>query len=89
MIDIHRHLVLFLQLIELPILEDHISTVGHLPGTVEAISKHRTIESIIQLNQRIIDDLLVLIRTIGVDLGMIGDLVVPIGTIQNVIVLEL
>jgi len=85
MIDIHRHLALVLQLIKLPIPED----MGVIPGTVEAISKHRIIESFNQSNLRIIDDLSVLIRTIGEDLEMIGDHVIPIGTIQNMIELEL
>jgi len=85
MIDIHRYLALVLQLIELPIPED----MGHIPGTVEAISKHPTIEPLIQLNLRTIDDLLVVIRTIGLDLGLIGDHEIPIGTIQNMIELEL
>ena len=85
MIDIHRHLALVLQLIKLPIPED----MGHIPGTVEAISKHPTIEPLIQLNLRTIDDLLVVIRTIGLYLGVIGDHVIPIGTLQNMIELEL
>ena len=78
--------VLVLQLIELPIPED----MNVIPGTVEDISKHPTIEPLIQLNLRTIDDLLVVIRTIGLDLGaVIGDHEIPIGTIQNMIELEL
>ena len=54
MIGIRRRPALDLQLIDLPILEDQIQTIAHLPGTVEALFKDLTIESTILLNPRMI-----------------------------------
>ena len=82
MIGTHRNLALDLPLTELPILEDQIQTIDHLPDVVEALFRDRTIESTLQLDLGMIEDPLVLIRTIGVDLGIIGDLLSLIRTIR-------